>query len=133
VVWDVLHHRCLDPEAIPDPEALALALATWPPGVTPKIHYSSPRLDLVARTVKVGRRTERRLALPQLRAHADLIDPIGFEGLLRYAAGGRDFDIMLEAKGKDLALVALRSQLLARGLPTDRGAVVLSGAWAAGR
>jgi UV DNA damage endonuclease len=133
VVWDVLHHRCVDPEAIPDAEALALALATWPAGVTPKIHYSSPRLDLEERTRRVGRRVLRSPALPQLRAHADLVDPIGFEGLLRYASGGRDCDIMLEAKGKDLALMALRSQLLARGLPTDRGALVVSGAWAAGR
>src|SRR3954451_11803007 len=33
VVFDVHHHHCHDPEAIPDREALALALATWPRGV----------------------------------------------------------------------------------------------------
>jgi UV DNA damage endonuclease len=32
VVWDALHHRCHDPDAIPAREALALALATWPSG-----------------------------------------------------------------------------------------------------
>jgi len=40
--------------------------------------------------------------LPQLRAHADLNDPIGFEAFLRCAPAGRDFDVMLEAKAKDL-------------------------------
>ena len=35
----------------------------------------------------VGRRVERRWVLPQLRAHADLIDPIGFEHFLRDDAG----------------------------------------------
>src|SRR5690606_9443897 len=43
VVWDILHHHCNDPERIPDAEALALALATWPASVRPKIHFSTPR------------------------------------------------------------------------------------------
>jgi len=46
VVWDLLHHHCHDPEGIPDREALERSLATWPAGVTPKIHFSSPRLDV---------------------------------------------------------------------------------------
>lgn len=126
VVFDVLHHRCLDPAGIPDEEALGLALATWPHGVRPKIHYSSPRLDVEVAKRREGRRVHSRLVLPQLRAHADLIDPIGVEGLLRYAAAGRDFDIMLEAKAKDLALVRLRDQLAARGLRSEHGALVVS-------
>ena len=123
VIWDVLHHRCHDPAGLSDKEALPLALDTWPPGVVPKIHYSSPRLDVEQRTRRKGRRVERQLVLPQLRAHADLIDPIGFEDFLRYTAGRRDFDIMLEAKAKDLALMRLREQLASRGYPTDRGAI----------
>jgi UV DNA damage endonuclease len=115
VVWDVLHHHCNDPDGIPDDEALALALATWPPGVTPKVHFSSPKTAMEERRAKVGRRVERTLVAPQLRAHADLIDPIAFEGFLRDAARGRDFDVMLEAKAKDLALLRLRDQLRARG------------------
>ena len=72
---------------------------------TPKIHYSSPRLDIEERKVKRnGRRVEQQIVLPQLRAHADLIDPIGFERFMRDVAGGRDFDVMLEAKAKDLAV-----------------------------
>ena len=34
----------------------------------------------------------------------------------------RDFDVMLEAKAKDLALLRLREQLVARGLDVERGA-----------
>jgi len=46
------------------------------------------------------------------RAHADYIDPIGFEHFLTATAAGlRDFDVMLEAKAKDLALLRLREQL----------------------
>ena len=62
VVWDVLHHRCHDPAALADDEALRVALATWPPGVIPKIHYSSPRLDVEEQKRRDGRRVERRLS-----------------------------------------------------------------------
>ena len=120
VVWDILHHHCNDPAGIPDREALELALATWPAGETPKIHYSTPKTAMEERKKKVGRRVERSLVLPQLRAHADLIDPIGFEHFLRETAAGLDFDVMLEAKAKDLALLRLRDQLAARGLEIER-------------
>ena len=121
VVWDILHHHCHDPAGIPDHEALRLALATWPDGVRPKIHYSSPRTNVEERKKKVGRRVERSLVLPQLRAHADLIDPIGFEEFLLRTARDLEFDVMLEAKAKDLALLRLRDQLAARGLrPEER-------------
>jgi UV DNA damage endonuclease len=123
VVWDILHHRCHDPARMSNRDALAAALATWPEDQTPKIHFSSPRLDVEVRAVRSGRRVERRLVLPQLRAHADLVDPIGFEAFLRNAPAGRDFDIMLEAKAKDLALLRLRAQLDERGLPVARGRV----------
>jgi len=115
VVWDILHHHCNDPEDIPDREALRLALATWG-DVHPKIHFSTPKTTVEERKKKVGRRVERSLVLPQLRAHADVIDPIMFEHFLRGAAAGLDFDVMLEAKAKDLALLRLRDQLAQRGL-----------------
>ena len=115
VVWDVLHHHCNDPDGMGDREALARALATWPPELTPKIHYSSPRLD-----VRDGK-------LPQLRAHADLVDPIGFERFLRAVAGERDFDVMLEAKAKDLALLRLREHLAGRGIRSRDGRLIVSG------
>ena len=126
VVWDILHHRCNDPAGMPDGEALEAALGTWPSGTIPKIHYSSPRLDVEERKIRNGRRVERRLVLPQLRAHADLIDPIGFESFLDEALGS-DFDVMLEAKAKDLALLRLREQLADRGIASVRGRLVSRG------
>jgi UV DNA damage endonuclease len=131
VVWDILHHHCVDPEHIPDQEALRLALATWPDTQTPKIHWSTPRTAMEERKKRVGRRVERSWALPPLRAHADMVDPIAFEQFLREtAAGARDFDVMLEAKGKDLALLRLREQLRGRGLgaPGRHGAAAGGGA-----
>jgi UV DNA damage endonuclease len=128
VVWDLLHHHCNDPEGLTDRDALTAALATWPDAVTPKIHYSSPRLDLEQRSVRRGRRIERRHVLPQLRAHADLVDPIAFESFITDVAGDRDFDVMLEAKAKDLALLRLRDQLAARGFPARAGRVTVNSA-----
>jgi UV DNA damage endonuclease len=114
VVWDALHHRCHDPDAIPDREALALALATWRSGVVPKVHYASPKTAVAERRKRVGRRVERSLRLPERRAHADLIDPISFEYFIGETGRGMDFDVMLEAKAKDLALLRLRGQLADR-------------------
>jgi UV DNA damage endonuclease len=111
VVWDALHHRCHNPHGIPEAEALDRALATWPAGVTPKIHYSSPRLDVDVRRTREGRRVQERIVIPPLRAHADLVDPIAFDAFLRTTGPGREFDVMLEAKAKDLALLELRRQL----------------------
>src|SRR3954471_21721094 len=119
VVWDILHHHCNDPERIGDREALELAVGTWPDGIRPKIHYSTPKTSLEEKKKRVGRRIERSWVLPQLRAHADMIDPIGFEHFLRETAKGLDFDVMLEAKAKDLALLRLREQLAARELDVE--------------
>lgn len=121
VVWDILHHHCHDPERIPTREALELALGTWPAGSTPKIHYSSPRTNLDERIVREGRRVRRVPVVPQLRAHADLIDPIAFASFAAEARDTRPFDVMLEAKGKDVALLALRRQLEARGASFEAG------------
>jgi UV DNA damage endonuclease len=116
VVWDILHHHCNDPERIPDREALRLALATWPAGVTPKIHYSTPKTAVEEERRRSGRRVVRRIVMPQLRAHADTIDPIAFEHFLTETSAGLPFDVMLEAKAKDLALLTLRTALEARAV-----------------
>ena len=123
VVWDAHHHFANDPDGIPDRDALELALSTWPATVRAKVHYSSPRLDLGERRRKAGRRVIREPVLPQLRAHADLVDPIAFEAFLRDVIHGRDVDVMVEAKGKDLAVVRLREQLCARGWKWADGAL----------
>jgi UV DNA damage endonuclease len=127
VVWDILHHHCHDPDAIPDAEALRLALATWPDGVRPKIHFSTARTDVEERKRKVGRRVEKHLALPPQRAHADLVDALAFEGFLTGAARGHEFDAMLEAKAKDLALLRLREQLQRRGFAWRDGGIAAPG------
>ena len=116
VVWDFLHHHCNDREGISDREALELALATWPEGILPKIHFSSPRLDVTERRRRVGRRVERKLILPDLRLHADMVDPVAFGQFLQHTASGLRFDVMLEAKAKDLAVLRLREQLSARAV-----------------
>jgi UV DNA damage endonuclease len=124
IVWDALHHRCYDPDGIPPDEALRLALATWGDGDgVPKIHYSSPRTAVEERKRRKGRRVERQIVLPPLRAHADMIDPIGFEDFIRgpAATAGHDFDVMLEAKAKDLALLQLRRQRGERGFEWSEG------------
>jgi UV DNA damage endonuclease len=109
LVFDVLHHRCLNPLRLPIHEALALALASWPPGEQPKIHFSSPRTEL-RRSIRKG---ELHLQLPLPNQHSDFIHPFEFIDFLQgaRAAGLPFFDIMLEAKAKELALVRLRQQL----------------------
>jgi len=118
VVFDNLHHFCLNPEGVSMQAALKRALATWPEGVTPKIHYSSPATNFESVTEKekgaTGReRTVTKLHAPRLKAHADFINPLEF--LLFWDAVGaedlRPFDIMLEAKAKDVALLRLRREL----------------------
>ena len=118
VVFDNLHHFCFNPEALPMAEALTRALATWPENVTPKIHYSSPSTDFETTVEKekgaTGReRTVTKLHSPRLKAHADFINPLEFV-LFWQAVGAdslRDFDVMLESKGKDVALLRLRREL----------------------
>jgi UV DNA damage endonuclease len=127
VVWDALHHRCNDAERIPDREALALALSTWPEGAPPKVHFSSPRLDVGERSRRDGRRVIRTPTLPDLRQHADLIDPIAFETFALDALAGTHADVMLEAKAKDLAVLRLREQLADRGFGWERGSLQLPG------
>jgi UV DNA damage endonuclease len=110
VVFDHQHHR-LNPGALDVATAARRALDTWPAGVAAKVHFSSPRLD--AREVKRGKAT--RLEAPLLRQHADYVDPwtfADFVGSVRDLA----FDIMIEAKAKDLAVLKLGGDLRTLGL-----------------
>ncbi|HVE91486.1 MAG TPA: UV DNA damage repair endonuclease UvsE [Actinomycetota bacterium] len=115
VTFDVLHHHCNDPDRIPLPEALRLALDTWPADVVPKIHFSSPQTQVLESRVKTNARMTNRYDLPAPHAHSDLIDPMSFEAFLTASDGAQDFDVMLEAKAKDLALLRLRDSLRRRG------------------
>lgn len=109
LVLDVLHQRCLNSGEYPLVEALAFALATWPTDQQPKIHYSSPRTEL--RHLYQNR--QRRLAIPLPNQHSDFLDPFTFIEFMQAAraAALRPFDVMLEAKAKDLALLRLRTQI----------------------
>lgn len=118
VVFDNLHHFCFNPEGLPMRSALAAALNTWPECVVPKIHYSSPSTDFETTIEKEKGVTGREKSLtklhtPKLRAHADFINPMEF--VLFWDNVGADtlrpFDIMLESKGKDVALQRLRKEL----------------------
>ncbi|MGC9358892.1 MAG: UV DNA damage repair endonuclease UvsE [Anaerolineae bacterium] len=104
LVLDVLHHQVHNPEALPLQEALAYALGTWPPGVVPKIHYATPRSEL--KTLSDG-----RLKLPTWTEHADFVNPFVFARFMRESQHVGIFDIMLEAKARDVALFKLRDDL----------------------
>ena len=110
LVLDVLHHRCLNSTQMTLLEALALALATWPADQQPKLHFSSPRTELR----HLYRNRQQHLAMPLPNQHSDFIDPFTFIEFMQAARKAvlRPFDMMLEAKAKDLALLRLRAQVV---------------------
>jgi UV DNA damage endonuclease len=106
VVFDWHHHRCNPAPEPADPgEAFAAVYATWPSGVRPKVHVSSPRTELR----QVGRGKAARLAAPLLDQHADFATPWDAAALVRAAPG--PVDVVVEAKAKDVAVLWLRDQL----------------------
>lgn len=114
LVFDILHHRVNNPGALDEVSACAKCLESWPSGQTPKIHFSTQRLE--ARTQ--GKRAEGDPPKPaKAGEHDDWIDPVDFAWFLQ-AVSPRRFDVMLEAKQKDLALFRLRADLASRGLDT---------------
>jgi UV DNA damage endonuclease len=87
-IVDTLHH-VLNPAGLTLVEALNLALPTWEArGVRPKLHLSSQD-------------PEKRPG-----AHAYSVDPRDWHALL-CALEGRETDVMVEAKGKEHALVRM--------------------------
>ena len=112
LVYDHQHHLVHNPERVPEAEALRLALATWPEGVRPKVHFSSPRTEMrqVKRSDLAGGQ-RRMLQPPLLTQHADYANPFEFIAFLRLAEGLPNFDILLECKAKDLALLRLQADL----------------------
>jgi UV DNA damage endonuclease len=113
VVFDYLHFRLNNPDGWSLEEALARALNTWPYDRVPKVHFSSPRTELRA-VERVDQTTGRKrwlLQPPRPGHHADFINAWEFAAFMRMAAQGRDFDVMLEAKAADVALLRLRQDL----------------------
>jgi UV DNA damage endonuclease len=100
VVFDNLHHTLNPTAGLPERAALAAALATWPAGQTPKTHYSDRRTE----PIEVKRKGMVKLTKPSYGAHADYVDPARFAAYRQAAQGLPDFDVMFEAKAKDLAV-----------------------------
>lgn len=138
LIFDYQHMWCLNPERLDMRETLERILATWPGGVRPKIHFSSPRTELreikqkitpkaraaaksgTAKTrkgellkapVKAAARVKTVLRPPIWTGHADFTNPFEFATFMRMAEG-LVFDVMMEGKSKDLSLLRLRPDLL---------------------
>ena len=116
LIFDHQHFHCNNPERLDLIPTAKRFLDSWPAGVRPKIHFSSPRTELrsLKRTPKDGGRKQETVLVPPIwTGHADYADPFAFSGFVRelLAAGARHFDVMLEAKAKDLALRRLRADL----------------------
>jgi UV DNA damage endonuclease len=114
LVYDVLHDLCNPTPGICLSHALRLALDTWPATQTPKVHYSSPSTSIRMTETQGTSGRRRRLRLPRTIQHADLIDPFAFIAFLRALPDRPLPDVMLECRGKDLALLRLRKQLARR-------------------
>ena len=94
VVIDIHHHNCVN-NGEPLEEILPLAFDTWNKEYfNPKLHFSSPK------------------GCKNFRSHADDIDISEFKGFLETAVKvKRDFDVMIEAKNKEAALLKLSDEL----------------------
>jgi UV DNA damage endonuclease len=114
LIFDHQHFWCLNPEGLEMIPAFDRFMASWPAdGARPKIHFSSPRTELreVKRAIPGSRKKEVRRLAPVWTGHADYVNPFEFATFLRMVPH-HVFDVMLEAKAKDLALVKLRADLL---------------------
>ncbi len=105
LVYDHLHHLVCNHVCIPVPEALSYSLDTWPQQTSPKVHFSTPRTEMGSSE------NPTRFKLPTWTEHSDFVNPFDFADFVRMAAGLRAFDIMLEAKARDIALLKLREDL----------------------
>ena len=113
LVFDVQHFWCLNPEGLPLRETFARFVRSWPAGVRPKMHFSSPRTEMRQvdrRNRKTGKK-ETVLQAPIWTGHADFNHPFEFISFMRQMSD-LEFDVMLEAKAKDLALLRLRQDLV---------------------
>ena len=112
LIFDHQHFWCHNPEQLELRETVERFLRSWRRGVRPKIHFSSPRTELRALKRKVRNSRKKKLVLqpPVWTGHADFCQPFEFIAFMRLLDGLK-FDVMLEAKSKDLALLRLRRDL----------------------
>ena len=138
LIFDYQHFWCLNPERLDMRETLAKFVGSWPDGVRPKMHFSSPRTELreikqkitpkqraaakagtakakkgevLKAAPKAAARMKTVLRPPIWTGHADFTNPFEFATFMR-TAEGLVFDVMMEGKSKDLSLLRLRPDLL---------------------
>jgi UV DNA damage endonuclease len=112
LIFDYQHYWCNNPEAVELRPTLERFVRSWPQGVRPKIHYSSPRTEMreIKRKNRKTGKPETVLQQPIWTGHADFLNPFEFITFMR-TAYDLEFDVMLEAKSKDLALLRIRRDL----------------------
>ena len=116
LIFDYHHHWCFNPTGIGMVEAFGRFLGSWPDGQKPKMHFSSPRTEMrtVKRKVANSRKSVECVVPPVWTGHSDFINPfqfIQFARDVRPLAQERPFDVMLECKSKDVALIRLREDM----------------------
>lgn len=116
LIFDHHHFWCFNPEGLDELTTFTRILRTWPAGVRPKMHFSTPRAEMreVKRRNRETKKLETVLMPPVWTNHADYINPFEFIQFMRLM-NGLTFDVMLEAKSKDIALIRLRKDLLRYG------------------
>ena len=113
LIFDYQHFWCLNPERLDMVETLRAVLRSWPEGVRPKLHFSSPRTEF-REIQRVDKKTKRKKTVqlpPVWTGHADFTNPFEFARFMR-DADGLECDVMLEGKAKDISLLKLRPDLL---------------------
>jgi UV DNA damage endonuclease len=113
LIFDYQHFWCFNPEGLELGDTVRRILGTWPAGVRPKIHFSSPRTEMreLERRNKKTDKKEIAYVAPIWTGHADFANPFEFISFMRQVTN-LEFDVMLESKSKDLAVIRLRNDLL---------------------
>lgn len=92
VVFDWHHYDC-GPNDIDKQSAITLAAKTWPAGINPICHHSSPK------------KIHEDASVTSITSHADFL----YEA---FVSGNNKIDLMLECKAKEIALIRYRNQFL---------------------
>lgn len=139
LVFDYQHFWCLNLQRLDMRDTFERFIRTWPQGVRPKMHFSSPRTEMrevkrkispkdreankaagkvkakkgetLAAPLKATARIKTVLLPPIWTGHSDFTNPFEFATFMRMAEG-LEFDVMMEGKSKDLSLLKLRGDLL---------------------
>lgn len=113
LIFDYQHFWCLNPQSLEIYDTVRRILKTWPKGVRPKIHFSTPKTEMreIVRKSKKTGKNETIYSAPLWTSHADFTNPFEFCNFIR-GCEGFEFDVMLESKSKNLALIRLRPDML---------------------